>query len=252
MGIIGCGWLGKKIGLFLQNDFEIFATTTTNENELKSLGFNTTIVNFDQENQIEEKWSILSQLDVLIIALPFSKKINERQLHRRLINLKHFIAGYNKQCILMSSIGIYPEKDFVFTENNCLTDNLNKTLLLVENQIKINVSKLNILRLGGLMGADRYLSKYTTKENYLAVNHIHFEDICNIVKLLLKKNIQDEIFNLVAPFHPCKQDIINFQTNQTISCETKKIKIVSSKKLIHQLNYKFIHPNPVFFPFKRD
>ncbi|WP_372472936.1 hypothetical protein AB4865_09020 [Capnocytophaga sp. ARDL2] len=59
----------------------------------------------------------------------------------------------------MSSVGIYSEKECIFTEENNSIKNLDKTLFYFENQLKENLSKLNILRLGGLMGADRYLSK---------------------------------------------------------------------------------------------
>lgn len=49
LGIIGCGWLGKKIGFVLQDKFEIFATTTSKEFELFSIGFTTKKINFDEK-----------------------------------------------------------------------------------------------------------------------------------------------------------------------------------------------------------
>jgi Trk K+ transport system NAD-binding subunit len=48
LGIIGCGWLGTHIAKRVSNQYEIFATTTTESKieDLESKGFNTTLSNF--------------------------------------------------------------------------------------------------------------------------------------------------------------------------------------------------------------
>ena len=75
LGIIGCGWLGTHIAERLSDRYEIFVTTTTESKigTLESKGFHTTLMNFSDtlDFQIKE-WDIASDLDAIIICIPFS------------------------------------------------------------------------------------------------------------------------------------------------------------------------------------
>ena len=77
------------------------------------------------------------------------------------------------------------------------------------------------------------------------MNHIHFEDISRIVEKMIHENLQSKTYNLVAPLHPTKQQVVDFQTknSETESGESLGRKIVS-EHLENDLKYEFLHPDP--------
>ena len=246
IGIIGCGWLGLKMAKYFAPANEIFATTTSDDKvkTLADLGFQTFKIDFDADEFLKPNEFWLN-LDVIIISIPFSKSADFEVLKKRFGNLNSFIKGFDKPIFLMSSIGIYPQIEQEITENNLDESLLNPSIFGVENLMKKDFPQINILRLGGLMGDDRYLSKYKIKEPQQIVNHIHFEDISRIVERIVNENLQSKTYNLVAPLHPTKQQVLDFQTNNSETeireCFGRK---VTSEYLENDLKYKFLHPDP--------
>jgi hypothetical protein len=77
------------------------------------------------------------------------------------------------------------------------------------------------------------------------VNHIHFEDISRIVERIINENLQSKTYNLVAPLHPTKQQILDFQTkNIETKIEESFGRKVTSEYLENDLKYKFLHSDP--------
>ncbi|WP_300671589.1 epimerase [Soonwooa sp.] len=245
IGIIGCGWLGFRMAKYFVPTNEIFATTTSDD-KMKMLsehGFQTFKIDFDADEYLKPN-EIWKNFDVIFITIPFSKSADFEVLKKRFENLNSFIKGFEKQIFLMSSIGIYPQIKQEITENNLDENLLNPNIFGIENLMKKNFPQINILRLGGLMGDDRYLSKYKIKEPQQIVNHIHFEDISRIVEKMINKNSQSKTYNLVAPLHPTKQQVLDFQT-KNIETEIEEIfgrKIISTH-LENDLKYEFLHPD---------
>lgn len=253
IGIIGCGWLGLHIAEYFKPQNTIYTTTTTfqKQKSLDNLGYNPTIINFsDKKDEQYNTWKILNSLDIIIITVPFSKRSGLNLLKNQFTNLISFIKNYDKQLFLMSSIGIYPQSEISILENTFKEADLNINILSIEKLIKKNFNQVNILRLGGLMGGDRIFSNYVkpSLNTSKTVNHIHFKDISQIIDKIINKGIQSKIYNVVAPIHPTKQEIINFQRNKNIEVE-KSItnRVVLSNKLINELNYSFKYPNPIRF-----
>jgi nucleoside-diphosphate-sugar epimerase len=61
----------------------------------------------------------------------------------------------------------------------------------------------SIVRLGGLMGADRIAGQRSAKVlQDSAVNYVHRDDAVGIIEAVIEQNIQGEIINAVAPKHP--------------------------------------------------
>lgn len=91
IGIIGCGWLGERIAKCLQETYKIFATTTSKQKQLEAMGYYVTPIAFsDDETQDIEIWEDLELLDVIIIAVPFSKKASKQNLQNRVSNICTF------------------------------------------------------------------------------------------------------------------------------------------------------------------
>jgi hypothetical protein len=211
----------------------------------------TTIAFSDQEiNTNHTTWDCLHDLEALIITVPFSKQMELVQLQNRFENISNFIGGFNKPIFLISSTGIYPDVNVEINEHTFTDDELHANLIGVENLMRQKFIQTNILRLAGLMGDDRYLSKYNVSNTEQPVNHVHYQDVCFVIENMLAQNYESKIYNVVAPLHPSKSAVINYQkgiTEGSIDEMPANGRVVSSAALIKELNYTFLNPNPITF-----
>ncbi|MCQ9638218.1 NAD-binding protein [Chryseobacterium sp. WG14] len=248
IGIIGCGWLGGHIAQRLSGQYEIFVTTTSESKieDLSAKGYRVTQVSFpdDDISETMQEWAMAPQLDAVIITVPFSGiRGAEIPLHERAQNLLAFLGDYKGQLYLMSSTGVYPNAEKEFTEEDCSADDVPS-----ESIIKSRFPEVNILRLAGLMGDLRLLKNYNISNLDLLVNHIHYADICSVVEKMLKNQSQSKVYNVVAPVHPNKEEIINAQKNLPYSGDrTTQGRTISSSKLISDLDFEFHYPDPRYF-----
>lgn len=254
LGIIGCGWLGEKIAKSASSEFEIFCTTTSKRklNIFEKDNYHPSLIEFSdtKENNYQ---NLFKNCDIIIITVPFSRRTALTILNQRFRNIINFLGDYKNQLFLCSSTGVYPQIDELISENSLPENQLNQNIFSIEKLMREIYPHINILRFGGLMGEDRFFSKYYQNKEIAepnqSVNHTHFEDICKVILKLIKVKIKGELFNVVAPKHPSKMEVFKCQTQN--DCEEitaqKTGKRVSSEKLIETINYKFIHPNPAKF-----
>jgi nucleoside-diphosphate-sugar epimerase len=248
IGIIGCGWLGSHIAERLSGRYEIFATTTS-ESKIKDLsekGYHVTPIDFPDDDISETitKWGVAPQLDAVIITVPFAGvRGAEIPLHERAQNLLAFLGDFKGQLFLMSSTGVYPNDEKEFTEDERSADDVPS-----ESGIKNKFPQVNILRLAGLMGDQRLLKNYNISNLDMLVNHIHYADICSVVEKMLDNQSHSKVYNVVAPVHPNKEEIINAQKDLPYSGDrTDKGRTISSARLISDLNFDFQYPDPRYF-----
>ncbi|MDO5617125.1 MAG: epimerase, partial [Cruoricaptor ignavus] len=196
IGIVGCGWLGFRIAKHLKPNCEIYTTTTSDEKNkaLQEMGFTSIIQQFSDSEicKNQHSWEVLSQLDAIIITVPFPKRMGLDGLRNRFRNISSFIYGFEKQIFLMSSIGIYPNIELEIAENTLSEKDLEPTILSIEQLMKTQFPQLNILRLGGLMGDNRQLSNYKISEPEQIANHIHYQDICRIIEIMINRNLHSK------------------------------------------------------------
>ncbi|EJL69986.1 Rossmann-fold NAD(P)-binding domain-containing protein [Chryseobacterium populi] len=249
-GIIGYGWLGSRIAEALPGHDKIYTTTTSPDKVdlILSKGFHSTMVDFndDGSDSMPDRWDVVADLDVLIITIPFSEKRSGADAVRnRFQKLASFIGGFNGQMFLMSSTGVYPDIPGVFVE-----DNLPSEEVLIESLAKKKYNQINILRLGGLMGDGRILKNFKVSNPDAVVNHIHYADICSVITRMVEKQIHSKLYNVVAPLHPTKREVLNIQNNILfIQSEfSGKKREISSLKMISELEFEFQYPDPGYFP----
>src|SRR5699024_5833456 len=121
-----------------------------------------------------------------------------------------------------------------------------------ERLLKKEYPQATILRLGGLMGDKRYLSKYNLSNLNQRVNHVHYADVCQVIAAMLEKQTSGEVFNVVAPKHPTKAAVMEAQTDESVAeCGFPEGKRVSVEKLQKILDYRFQYPDPCRFQFIR-
>lgn len=235
--IIGKGWLGKRLENELENEFLIETTKRVSDTE------NCFSIDFDAYKA--EK--ITTDYDFIIVTIPFGRRNNFDDLQKRFHHLIQYIGAYENQLILLSTTSIYSESSGEISEENNLID----PYYSIENQLKEKYNQLVILRLGGLMGDDRYLSNYLnfdTPNLKQVVNHIHYKDVCQIIEKIITANKNNAIYNVVASEHPTKEEVLEYQLNQKIIPSKNSIgKVISSQKIQTEFNYEFLYPNPIYF-----
>lgn len=247
LGIIGYGWLGNHIAERLSERYEIFATTTTpsKAEELNAKGYHATLVSFPNELDPEMKpWEVVSDLDAIIISVPFSGiRGAQIPMDDKRQNLLNFLGDYNGQLFLMSSTGVYPQTEKEFAEDDQPAENVESESFILEQ-----FPQTNILRLAGLMGGERLLKNYNISDLHLLVNHIHYADICSAVEKMLDKQSRSEVYNLVAPIHPNKEEVINAQKDLPYTGERTNVgRTISPEKMIAELDFEFQYLDPRYF-----
>ncbi|SEH32138.1 Rossmann-fold NAD(P)-binding domain-containing protein [Chryseobacterium culicis] len=248
IGIIGYGWLGERMAPFLSERYTLSATTTTESkaHELNKRGINAITATFPdyQLSEPVSQWKDIQDADALIITIPVSEKsCCVSSLYNRIQNLSAFIGDFKGQMFLMSSTGVYPDLAKEFTEEDVPLEKVSG-----ERMLRSKYPQLNILRLGGLMGDDRLLKKYNVSNLDHAVNHIHYADISRIISEMIERKTESRLYNVTAPLHPAKSQVINAQKDiiDDEEFEVKGKKVLSSK-LISELDYVFQYPDPRTF-----
>ncbi|MBW7674844.1 Rossmann-fold NAD(P)-binding domain-containing protein [Chryseobacterium chendengshani] len=247
LGIIGCGWLGSQIAQRLSNQYKIFATTTTESKvgDLESKGYQTTLVSFPNELDPEMKeWENAKDLDAIIISVPFSGiRGAQIPMNEKRENLLNFIGNYQGQLFLMSSTGVYAQEEKEFTEEDQPAENVESESFILEK-----FPQTNILRLGGLMGDQRLLKNYHISNLDQLVNHIHYADIVSVIEKMLENHSESKVYNVVAPIHPNKEEVINAQKDLPYDGERTTVgRTISPDKLSKELNFEFQYPDPRYF-----
>lgn len=247
VGIIGLGWLGTRLAQRLQHEFKIFGTVRTPEKAeiLRKQGYQVKIADFLNDGRYQdEQGQVSSSLHVIIICVPFSvRKASAPDASIKMKNLIHFIGDFKGQLFFTSSTGVYPKIVDVFTETTLPPkENLYERLILE------NYPLANILRLGGLMGDNRLLKNYTISDKEAPVNHTHYHDVCEVIQRMINQELTGKVYNVVAPMHPSKADIIDCQHGKRSSDSTpKKGRIISSQLIKKELPYTFEYPDPRLF-----
>jgi len=247
IGIIGCGWLGNHIAERLSNQYEMYATTTTESKveDLQSKGYHTTLVSFPNELNPEMKeWDAARKLDAIIISVPFSGiRGAQIPMNDKRENLLNFLGDFKGQLFLTSSTGVYPETEKDFTEDDKPAQEVESESFILDK-----FPQTNILRLAGLMGDQRLLKNYNISNIDQLVNHIHYSDICSVVDKMLDNNSESKVYNVVAPIHPNKEEVINAQKDLPYSGERTDVgRTISPNKLIEELDFEFQYPDPRYF-----
>lgn len=247
LGIIGCGWLGNHIAEQLSNQYQIFATTTTESKveDFKSKGYQATLVSFPNELDADMKeWAAVSELDAIIISVPLSGiRGVQIPMNDKRENLLNFLGDFKGQLFLASSTGVYSQENKEFTEDDQPAKDVESESFILDK-----FPQTNILRLAGLMGGERLLKNYNISGLDQLVNHIHYADIASVIEKMLDNQSESKVYNVVAPIHPNKEEVINAQKDLPYDGERTMVgRTISPEKLIKELDYEFQYPDPRYF-----
>jgi len=247
LGIIGCGWLGNHIAERLSNKYEIFVTTTTESKieEFESKGYHATLISLPNELDSEMKeWEATKELDAVIISVPFSGiRGAQIPMNDKRENLLNFLGDFKGQLFLASSTGVYSQEEKEFTEEDQPAKDVESESFILER-----FPQTNVLRLAGLMGGERLLKNYNISNLDQLVNHIHYADIASVIEKMLDNQSESKVYNVVAPIHPNKEEVINAQKDLPYEGERTMVgRTISPEKLIDELDFEFQYPDPRYF-----
>lgn len=263
ISILGCGWLGLPLGVYLDKKGYKVKGSTTEPDKLKIIeenGIEPYLVILDPEIR-GANYDEFLKCDLLIIDFPPERRDDIIEYHQRQIYslISAIRSGTVKHVIFTSSTSVYPEVNREVFEDiePKPTKPSGKALLKVENLLRESKKfDTTIIRFGGLIGYDRMPGRFLADKKDLAngdapVNLIHRDDCIEIIFKIIKNNIWGETLNACADFHPTRKQYYTEQAeliglappafNESEACNYK---IVSTKKLKKLLNYKFRYPDP--------
>lgn len=263
ISILGCGWLGLPLAkALIQKGYDVAGSTTSPEkiNSLIALGVKpfTIALNPDFEGSNKKEFF---ESDILIVAFPPRIKVNGESYYLSQVQRLAEIAGNRKtEIIFLSSTSVYGFANKEMTEDDVDKEHV---LFKAEEILRAGLkNKVTVLRLSGLMGYDRIPCKYYSGKKGLSngetpVNYIFRDDVIGIVSLIIERGIWNETFNVTAPIHPTRKEVMEPCCEQTqfempefiASKETAPFKIINSDRLQAKLGYHFIYPNPLDFPY---
>jgi nucleoside-diphosphate-sugar epimerase len=247
ISILGCGWLGKPLGLELINlNFIVKGSTTTQEKlqEFSQLGIEPFLINLDE---IDTVYKEFLNSEIVIVSLT-SKNINGFE------NLITQIENSSiKKVIFISSTSVYPNNNQIVSEDATL---VSSPLVEIESLFTNNFNfQTTIVRFAGLFGYNRKPGNFFSNGRLIPnpdgfVNMIHRDDCISILTEIIKKEVWGEVLNACADTHPKRRDYytktkadIGNELPTFIESASTEFKIIANKKLKSILNYKFKYGN---------
>ena len=222
IAIIGCGYVGTALARYWnrQQGYSVTATTTRQERvtELESVATQVVVMKGQDSQSMK---AIADSHDTIILSIaPISDRQVDAEIYRQtyIPTAKNLVAAFKdtprvKQVIYLSSCSVYGNKQGDFVDETSSVDTsseynqvLSETEQLLLNSESENV-KVSILRLGGIYGPQRELTKRFTKlsgqnisgSSKTFTSWVHLEDIVAAIDFLIERRLGG-IYNLVNDF----------------------------------------------------
>jgi nucleoside-diphosphate-sugar epimerase len=243
VSILGCGWLGKPLAVFLISKGYLVKGSTTSDEKLKLLAAEN-IISFLVDISQQEINKDFLDVSILIIAITSKNEADFKRL------ISQIEESNIQKVIFISSTSVYPSLNKIMTENDATQEH---PLLTIENLFRENTHfNTTIIRFSGLFGGERHPTNWFQNGRKIPqpngfVNMIHLTDCIAIIEKIIEQNYFGETFNACSNHHPTRKD---FYEN---ACKTKNVetpifeenealnwKIISSEKLQKTLNYQFL------------
>jgi len=257
ISIFGGGWIGNPLA---RNLALLGYGVIVTKSSIRRIENAENLVELDwkaEENLPSEHWKFLCASAIQIWAIPPRRKQHSPDFYLSI--LKDWINNIDlmkvKKIIFLSSTSVYQNHNDWVNESS----DLDESSLITQAEKIINQAPCPsiVLRLGGLMGEERYVANYFSGKimdgGECPVNYVHQKDVLAILEQVIQE-IDSGIYNVVAPEHPSKKAVGD------ADCERRNLpkaiwnpgecptfKMVSSEKLINELGYEFLAPNPLYF-----
>lgn len=261
ISILGCGWLGFPLSkALIEKGFSIKGSTTSKSkiSVLENFGIIPFLISLEAEGITGNINVFLEKSEILIIDIPPKLRgVEKESFVAKIQNLIPEIEKSSiKKVIFISSTSVYADfENFPLITEETLAkpdSESGRQLLETENILLANPNfQTTVLRFGGLIGEDRHPIKFLSgKENVenpnAPINLIHQQDCIGIILKIIEKDIWNQIFNAVAPFHPSRKEYYNKKASSLglplvgFNEEGVSIgKVIDSSKIEKILEYQF-------------
>ena len=258
ISILGCGWLGLPLAKsFIEKGWYVKGSTTSEDKleVLKEAGIIPYQIELSVKEVSGEFQEFLKGSEILIINIPPQIKSAKGPFIEKMKVLMPIIKNSTiSKLLFVSSTSVYSDIDEVVTESTereAITESgkqLVETEMYLEN---LDFLQTTIIRFGGLIGAGRNPAKYLAGRQGVdspnaAVNLIDQQDCIGIIQAVIEKGAWGTSFNAATPDHPTKEEYYNKKTSERNleppSFDYSNLgtgKIISSEKLIKELDYHF-------------
>jgi len=263
ISILGCGWLGLPLAQqFIREGFQIKGATTSESklSVLQNAGIQPYLLSISSDGIEGDIHSFLKDSEILILNIPPKLRGDAKEYF--VDKVRNILTAVEvstvAKVLFVSSTSVFPDNNETITESTIPKPDSESGLQLFQTEQLLNSNihfQTTVVRFGGLIGENRhpihFLSGRKNIENPDApINLIHLDDCIGIIKKIIEKDIWNETFNAVCPFHPTRKD---YYTQKAIALNlpipefdfsNKSIgKIISSTKTETVLNYTFQKTN---------
>lgn len=278
IAIIGCGYAGTAISRYWyqQQGHSVTATTTRQERvkELEEEEVATQIVVMKGEDSQAVR-SLVQNQDTIVLSLaPISDRQVDAEVYRQtyIPTAKNLVAALKetpsvKQVIYLSSCSVYGNKKGGWVDENSpidISSEYNQVLSEVEHTLLDSATedlKVCILRLGGIYGPERELTKRFGRiagktipgSGETFTSWIHLDDIIGALDFLCQGRLGG-IYNLVNDFNLTIRELSDLVCDREgldpiIWDDTKPsyrfLNARVSNEKIKAAGYKLIHPETI-------
>lgn len=270
VAIIGLGWLGMPLAQSLiRRGVQVVGSKTTPDGveAARMSGIDCYPLQLTPELICEpDDLAQLMTVDALVITLPASRTTEGGGDYFQAVQMvvDSALAFGVQRIIFTSSTSVYGETRGRIKESSPLqpVTTAGKTLMELELWLhKLPNTSVDILRLAGLVGADRHPGRFlagktNVKGGSLGVNLVHQDDVISAIELLLNLPRGGHIYNLCAPLHPSKRDFYPASARalqltppefaaEDIEAPAREI---DGSKICSELGFEYQYPDPARMP----
>ncbi len=262
ISILGCGWLGKKLGehlMKLRYDVKCSTASAENVQHLLTSGMKAFRVNVHTDSVETEHWDFFNT-GVLVISIPPPRDENPVvALHAQITNIIGVVRKFPiGKVIFISSTSVYPNTNAIVTEEEtAVPETVNGRALLKAERLLMDMPdcQTSVLRFGGLIGPGRNPARFLLHKKGIPgktpVNLIHQTDAVEIISHIIRKGGWGEVYNACCPEHPSRGEFYTRAAQVSnlpppeFTEDEGTFKIVKSDKLIRLLGYSFHYRSPL-------
>lgn len=213
---------------------------------MNQAGFNTYLVDIDQDSPIETHFL---DADILIINITCKNLVGFERL------VQEIERSSVSKVLFVSSSSVYQNLNREVTEDEA-AENPDSPLFQIEQLFQQSSGfETSILRFSGLVGPGRHPGRFfrggkVIKQPEAPINLIHLDDCIGIIDAILSHYAWGEVFNGCSDSHPSKREFYTqacgsagFPIPEFAVAQTPAFKIVSNHKIKHQLGFHLHHPD---------
>ncbi|WP_411705557.1 SDR family oxidoreductase [Edaphovirga cremea] len=269
--IVGLGWLGMPLAVSLAaRGIHVVGSKTTPDgvDAARMTGIECYQLELTPDLICEaDDLDQLLDTDALVITLPARRTVEGNENYFRAVQMlvDSALAHAVKRIVFTSSTSVYGTAEGTVKEDSPLKPETASGEALVELERwlhKLPNTSVDILRLAGLVGAERHPGRFLAGKTGVrggshGVNLVHQDDVVAAIQLLLRLPKGGHIYNLCAPGHPAKNvfypmvsDWLNLPrpTFDMQRGDEGQGKIVDGSRICKELGFEYEYPDPLRMP----